>query len=107
MKILVIGSEQNYQECVSRFGNQHTFGSYSNPEFCLEEIEHAEILFDFRIHHNPMEAIKYVKVPYVFLNTTIVSLERILAAINKGFEGNCFGFNGMPSFIHHKDLEVC
>jgi 3-hydroxybutyryl-CoA dehydrogenase len=107
MKILVIGSERNYQECASKFGSEHTFHGYSVPENCLEEINHAEILFDFRIHQNPMDALKYLKVPYVFLNTTIVSLERILTSMNKRSEGYWFGFNGMPSFILHKDFEIC
>jgi 3-hydroxybutyryl-CoA dehydrogenase len=107
MNILVIGSEQNYQECAAKFGTQHSFASYSSPGHCLDEINHAEILFDFRIHHNPSDAINYLTVPHVFLNTTIVKLETILAALNKRFEGHWFGFNGMPTFILHKDIEVC
>lgn len=107
MNILVIGSEQNYQEFGLRFGSQHTLGGYLGPENCLEEIKKAEVLFDFRIHDQPMDALHYLEVPYVFFNTTMITLEKIVSGVNNNHGGHWFGFNGMPSFILHKNLELC
>jgi len=106
MKILVIGEEDSFTECKSRFGESHEYMRTDSHLEARKSFGQVSVVFDFLIDEDPsqFQLFSGFRVP-VFLNTIKSSLAGLLdreAIDSKRF----FGFNGLPSFVNRPAFEV-
>ncbi len=109
MNILVIGEVENLKECKARFGDGHTY--MFETDHCEAEryVETNDVVFDFIIDEEPfqMEIYKDKTQGKVFLNSAKVSLAELSSLTENSLNVKLFGFNGLPTFLDRKILEVC
>jgi 3-hydroxybutyryl-CoA dehydrogenase len=105
MRILILGSEINYQDCQTKFGGRHDYrlaGSYQEVGAALPE---ADLVFDFQADPAFVEGHFAGFREPVFFNTTKVVLLELTKSSDKNLPR--FGFNGMTGFVLLPVLEIC
>jgi len=105
MKILVVGSSSNLQEFQKKFTANHEYYYFSDYSF-KEELENADVIFDFYIGDNPEQFEIYSNLnASIFINAPKISLAE-LAYYQESISCLLFGFNGLPTFLNRSLLEV-
>jgi 3-hydroxybutyryl-CoA dehydrogenase len=108
MNILVIGEVVNLQECTARFGDLHSYTFETDHREAKQHINRSDLVFDFIIDEDPVQIDIYKdKVRgVVFLNTAKISLSELSNLADHALKMQVFGFNGLPTFLNQKILEV-
>jgi 3-hydroxybutyryl-CoA dehydrogenase len=108
MNILVIGEVENFQECKARFGDLHSYIFETDHCEAEQHIKTSDLIFDFVIDEDPIQIDIYKdKIRgVVFLNTAKISLSEIFNLADHALKTHVFGFNGLPTFLNQKILEV-
>lgn len=108
MNILVIGEVENLQACKAHFGDSHTYMFETDHREAERYIETNDVVFDFTIDEEPfqIEIYKGKVGGNVFLNAVKISLAELSHLAEYPFSHNVFGFNGLPTFLDQKILEV-
>lgn len=106
MKVLVIGSIGNLKEFKEKFTSDHDYNYFSDYSFSENELQKADVIFDFYIGDNPEQFEIYSNLSSsVFINSPKISLAE-LAYYQEGMSCNLFGFNGLPTFLNRLILEI-
>jgi len=105
MKILVIGTPGQFQECLQKLGT-HDYTHLSSHEALENNLPHQQVVFDFIASENLHSLSLYGgrDVP-VFLNTCKMNLLAMLSPNANAFR-QVFGFNGFPTMFNREFLEV-
>jgi 3-hydroxybutyryl-CoA dehydrogenase len=108
MNILVIAEQENYSECVLKFGALHQCHRAPNHEEGGRRLPDYDVVFDYLIEKDPVQIGIYAKanLPPVFLNTSKTTLKRLLQPCNSNLAGSFYGFNGLPTFLSSPVMEV-
>lgn len=100
MEIMVLGTEQNVEECRTKFGLSHTYLHGTEVEQ-LKSVSGEKIVFDF-LPHEPMADQLPFSVP-VFVNSVNTTLQNWKQG---NLHSTVFGFCGLPSFINREWMEI-
>ncbi len=105
MKILIIGSSVNLQECQDKFGNQHQYELVSDLSKGENHLSNSDLVFDFSRERPREQLMMYNEHPTmcVFLNTTLSTLKEL--HIDTNLSANIYGFCGLPTFLNRPILE--
>jgi 3-hydroxybutyryl-CoA dehydrogenase len=108
MNILVIGEVENLNECKARFGDAHTYMFETDHREAESYVETNDLVFDFIIDEEPfqIEIYKDKTNGKVFLNSAKISLAELSNLAEHSLKAEVFGFNGLPTFLNQKILEV-
>ncbi len=108
MNILVIGEVENLNECKARFGDKHTYMFETDHREAERYVEINDLVFDFIIDEEPfqIEIYKDKVNGKVFLNSAKISLGELSNLAEHSLKAEVFGFNGLPTFLNQKILEV-
>ncbi|MBS1558086.1 MAG: 3-hydroxyacyl-CoA dehydrogenase [Bacteroidetes bacterium] len=100
MEIIVLGTEQNLEECKAKFGGHHTY-LHGTDEGQLKPASGEKMVFDFLPSARKTYPLQ-IQVP-VFVNAVNTTLL-------KWTQGNptpaIFGFCGLPTFLNREWMEV-
>lgn len=107
MNILIIGYEHQVVELKEKLGERHNYIIAQANEPSPEDLQSADVVFDFSIEDSPENLEVYASIAGlpVFVNAAKVSLAE-LAFMNGSPDCHLFGFNGLPTFINREVLEV-
>jgi 3-hydroxybutyryl-CoA dehydrogenase len=104
MDILIVGTQDQAEECRQKFGGAHTVRTHSRTE--ASKFQAGDIVFDFTVATSSGHSV-YAEVPAValFLDTSMVKLSDQVQHIG---EPHCpvFGFCGFRTLINRDILEV-
>jgi 3-hydroxybutyryl-CoA dehydrogenase len=105
LEIIILGSERQAEELVSKLGPSHTYFRAKKPTDAGKVFSKDRIVFDFTPGTDLFDRGIYVTQPgmTVFLDTTLISLAN-LAIRNEPSE--VFGFCGLPTFVNRSIMEV-
>jgi 3-hydroxybutyryl-CoA dehydrogenase len=107
MNILVIGEPANFNECLAKFGDAHTYIFESNPMDVITGLDKADVVFDFTIKGDPTRLNVYIEnASKIFVNTSEASLNELLGDVDNKKELTLFGFCGMPTLFNRSTLEI-
>lgn len=107
MNILVIGEQQNLDECNAKFGAEHRYTLVAEHREAEKFVQNDTLIFDFSISEDPLKIDIYAgKNALVFLNTVKVSLAELLHRTISPIRATVFGFNGLPTFVNRELVEV-
>lgn len=108
MNILIIGDETNFKECQQKFGEAHSYQLKPNQKEAESVFGDHEVIFDFCVDRDPSQIKVYSVHPgaVVFLNTTKVSLTKLVASVSQEIKCSLFGFAGLPTFLDRPILET-
>ncbi len=108
MNILVIGEVENFEECKARFGDAHTYMFETDHREAERYVETNDLVFDFIIDEEPFQIDIYKGKSHgkVFLNSAKISLAELSNLAEHSLKAEVFGFNGLPTFLNRKILEV-
>jgi 3-hydroxybutyryl-CoA dehydrogenase len=107
MNILIIGDAQNVQECQEKFGASHQYSSVSEHRDAEKFLHTNDLVFDFIIEEEPHQFEIYCRhKATVFLNTCKINLAELVHLLDRRVASTLFGFNGMPTFLNRKIMEV-
>lgn len=107
MNILVIGDQQNLNECKSKFGDAHAYSLSADHRDAEKLVDDNTLIFDFGIEEEPlMMGIYAGKKATVFLNTAKISLAELTHQYKDQLSATFFGFNGLPTFLNRTLLEI-
>lgn len=106
MHILVIGDENNLNECRQKFGEGHIYSHQENGKAPANTFEQVEVVFDFFTGISPGKTVRdQFDVP-VFVSTAKIRLADINGPAGAGWSRILFGFAGLPTFLNREILEV-
>ena len=107
MKILVVGTERDFEEFENKFGIDHDLTLDTRYQF-QSTFASFDLVFDFFIGDDPELFSNYVGLEGVtlFINIPKISLTELSFFHNNDLEIKIFGFNGLPTFINREVLEV-
>ena len=107
MNLLVIGDEDNAEECRQKFGATHSYIHKGSTHDVGAGFDSCDVVFDFLPEPGPdsFECYNDVSAP-VFFNTSKISLLQLLNAGALRSGNHRFGFAGLPSFLNREVLEV-
>ncbi|MFY0594145.1 3-hydroxyacyl-CoA dehydrogenase family protein [Roseivirga sp.] len=107
MKILVVGTERDFEEFENKFGIEHDLTLDTRYQF-HSTFASFDLVFDFFIGDDPELFNNYVGLEGVklFVNTPKISLLELSYFQNHVLDTKIFGFNGLPTFINRSLLEV-
>lgn len=107
MDILVVGTERNLQELSQRLGAAHRYVHHPTRGTAASDVASADTIFDFTPAKNPDDLNVYHNGEgFLFLNTTTVTLGRLLRNNTPGKRKRVCGFNGLDGFISHACVEI-
>lgn len=108
MNILVIGEQLHLEECMAKFGAQHTYVLEKGHQEAERFISHQDVTFDFLIDQFPAQMEIYRDHPsaLAFLNTVNTTLLELVVSFSNPIRSTLFGFNGLPTFLNREILEV-
>jgi 3-hydroxybutyryl-CoA dehydrogenase len=107
MHILAIGEEFNLNECRQKFGAGHDYAFRENFAEAQDLRDQVDVIFDFiNYQHTSRWTHEGQLFAPLFLNTTKVSLSQLQQQHPSVFNGNQFGFAGMPTFLNREILEA-
>lgn len=101
MHILIVGQEQNLEECRQKFGLAHSYARISNGLALTEAIEDSDVVFDFMVDQVPT---RNIAIPY-FIDATQTSIAKYRTKGGQAIR-YLFGFPGLPSFLNREILEA-
>ena len=106
MKILIIGSTVNLQECQDKFGSQHQYELVSDLLKDKRRVSNTDVVFDFSLERFREQVMMYYEhqTMCVFLNTTLSTLKEL--DIDTNLYTTIYGFCGLPTFLNRPVLEV-
>jgi 3-hydroxybutyryl-CoA dehydrogenase len=107
MVILVVGSPENYNEMLAKFGQNHELSHTEDLSDITEEVFfNTEVVFDFINHESPENLEFYNQKPeiIVFVHMALTSFHEI-AVFTSDIPNLLFGFNGFPTFGSRSVLE--
>lgn len=112
MKILVVGSERIFAEFKEKFvrgqaGAPHEYNFFEADGLSEEDLEAAQLVFDFTLDDEPENIEKYLSFEHltVFCNLSRMSLAEI-GYYNPEIECRLVRFNGLPTFLNRPLLEI-
>jgi len=107
MKILVVGTERDFEEFENKFGIAHDLTLDTRYQF-HSTFASFDLVFDFFIGDDPELFSNYLGLEGVklFINVPKISLTEISYFQNHELDISIFGFNGLPTFIDRALLEV-
>ena len=108
MNILVIGEQQHLQECREKFGETHRYSCVGEHRDAEKFLQSYDLVFDFIIEEEPhqFEIYLHQKVT-AFLNTCKISVAELIHLVDSPAVASIlFGFNGFPTFLNRKIMEV-
>ncbi|MBX2897358.1 MAG: 3-hydroxyacyl-CoA dehydrogenase [Cyclobacteriaceae bacterium] len=104
MKILVIGTTENQEECKQKFGTTHVY--QIGQRLTNAQLEWADVVFDFLPNPDAFDVHLYKDHNrLVFLNSTFTTLSKLIGTYNG--KATFIGFCGLPTFLNRDMLEVC
>ncbi len=108
MNILIIGDESNFKECRLKFGDTHSYILKPNHIEAEKAFSEHDVIFDFCIDkdHSQMEVYSDDPDAIAFLDTTKVSLTKIVKSTNQNISCPLFGFAGLTTFLNRPVLET-
>lgn len=107
MDILVIGDQQNLNECKSKFGDVHTYSFSADRRDAEKLVDDDTLIFDFSIEKEPHKMEIYTgKKATIFLNTAKISLAELTHQHKDQLSATFFGFNGLPTFLNRPLIEM-
>lgn len=107
MNILIIGDQQNADECIAKFSNTHTYTLVHEHREAEKFLHSGNLVFDFMIDEEPEQfEVYFEKNTTAFLNTTKISLGDLTQHIHLKIKATLFGFNGLPTFLNRPILET-
>ncbi|HTJ53196.1 MAG TPA: 3-hydroxyacyl-CoA dehydrogenase family protein [Cyclobacteriaceae bacterium] len=107
MNILVIGEEENFNECQVKFGTHHHYLWERDHREAEKFLINQHLVFDFTLDDEPACFEMYAQnTTRVFINTSKVSLGDLTHSCDNKVSSLLFGFNGMPTFLNRNILEV-
>lgn len=107
MKILVIGSERDFEEFENKFGLTHALTFDARYQFHSTFVD-FDVIFDFFVGDEPELFSNYAghEGLTIFINTPKISLSELAYFQEGEIHNRLFGFNGLPTFINRDLLEV-
>ncbi|OEK05910.1 3-hydroxyacyl-CoA dehydrogenase family protein [Roseivirga misakiensis] len=107
MKILVVGTERDFEEFENKFGIDHDLTLDKRYQF-QSTFASFDLVFDFFIGDDPELFNNYIGLEGVrlFINIPKISLLELSYFQNHEFDIKIFGFNGLPTFTDRSLLEV-
>ncbi len=107
MNILVIGDEDNINECRLKFGTGHNYIHEKSKPSSGTSLNKGEVVFDFLSEPktDPLEVYRGIQSP-VFINTAKISLLQLNHKLSSSLAIHQFGFPGLPTFLNREILEV-
>jgi 3-hydroxybutyryl-CoA dehydrogenase len=108
MNILVIGEVENFQECKARFGDSHKYTFETVRQEAEKHFASNDLIFDFIIDEYPLDIALYKDKTNstVFVNSAKISLAELSHFVEHSIKAHIFGFNGLPTFLNRKFLEI-
>jgi 3-hydroxybutyryl-CoA dehydrogenase len=107
MKILIIGEQENFEECQEKFGYDHVYSRADDHREAEKFLDTNDLTFDFIIDEEPHAFEVYTdKAIKVFLNTCKVSLSDLAHSAAHEMLCTIFGFNGLPTLLNRQVLEL-
>ncbi len=106
MNVLVVGKDENLFEFKQKFADQHNILGVSTHDFQDETLNGIDIVFNFILEEEPDAYDLFDKdgLP-LFMNSVKTSL-REFTFLYGSKKCNLYGFNGLPTFINRKSLEL-
>ena len=107
MNVLVIGDEENGNECRQKFGAGHNYVHETSHMTAGTHLDQCDVVFDFLTHPNSdrLEFYRGIQAP-VFVNTAKISLFQLNQKLDRPLPIHQFGFAGLPTFLNREILEV-
>lgn len=104
MDIIIVGTQEQAEECQQKFGGAHTVRTHSRTE--ASESQGGDIVFDFTVAKSSEHSV-YAHVPAValFLDSSMVKLADQVQHIGEP-QYPVFGFCGLRSLVNRDILEV-
>lgn len=108
MNILVIGEPRYLEEAKLKFGDAHKYTLEDDHHKAERFIAGSDLVLDFMLAEEPLEVEVYADKPNtrVLINAAKISLAEISAYSTHPIKAQLFGFNGLPTFLNRKILEV-
>jgi 3-hydroxybutyryl-CoA dehydrogenase len=107
MNILVIGEQHHIQECKEKFGDTHQYSNVGEHRDAEKFLQTNDLIFDFIIEEEPHQFEIYkTHRATAFLNTCKINLAELVHLVEGPIASTLFGFNGLPSFLNRKIMEV-
>jgi 3-hydroxybutyryl-CoA dehydrogenase len=107
MRLLIVGSEGNLRECKEKFGSGNEYIIAIDHAEAADQLENADVIFDFFIDEVPEEFEIYTDfIGVVFLNTVKITIAELMFSLDENPKCKAFGFNGLPSLFQRSVLEV-
>ncbi len=110
MHIVVLSGPEMAAEFKLKFpesGSSHRFSFLHSHSLMDEQLQPADIVFDFLIHEHPERLTYYAPEQVVFCNAATVQLAALVKQAGlSGYPCKLFGFNGLPSLFNKPVLEV-
>lgn len=105
MDILIVGTQEQAEECRQKFGGAHTVRTHSSIE--ASSSHGTDIVFDFTVANSQPQPGGYAHIPAtaLFLDSSMVKLADQVRQIGKQ-PCPVFGFCGLRSLINRDILEV-
>lgn len=106
MNVLVVGKDESILEFKRKFADQHNILGLSAHDFQDETLNGVDIVFDFILEEEPDAYDLFDKdgLP-LFMNSVKTSLKEF-DFLYGSKKCNLFGFNGLPTFINRRSLEL-
>ena len=106
MKILVVGSESDFNEFKIKFEKDHDLTHFNSINH-IDDLGAYDAAFDFNVadQTEDFEVYKDSQGLRLFINTPKISLAE-LAYYQDEIKCHLFGFNGLPTFVNREILEV-
>ena len=105
MKILVIGTRGQFEECIQKLGT-HDYTHLSSHDALEKSLPHQQVVFDFLASKNAESLTRWGDrdLP-VFVNTCKMNLLTLFGP-KAETQPRVFGFNGFPTMFNRESLEV-
>jgi len=106
MNVLVVGKDENQLEFKQKFANQHNISQVFTHDFQDETLNGIDIVFNFILEEEPdaYDLFDREGLP-LFMNSVKTSLKEFTFLYGRK-KCNLYGFNGLPTFINRKSLEL-
>jgi 3-hydroxybutyryl-CoA dehydrogenase len=107
MNILVVGDDDDVNECRHKFGPGHSYVHGKSQQATRASLDQCEVVFDFLGDPKPDQLEIYRGTESsVFINTAKVSLHLLNHQLTPPPGIYQFGFAGLPTFLNRPILEV-
>ncbi len=107
MRLLVFGTDVNFQELTKKLGENDGFTYAPDVHFYDGDLQEYDLILDFTFDEQPevIELYKDVNGPLILLNNVKSTLAE-LWFVSGGWTARIGGFNGLPGFVDRALWEV-